>query len=354
MAAKGLGNPLTDRSLLAAVAPQLEVDSSFSLGDMLSLVLTYHSVDPNTAPTLTLPVSVDESLSYIYQGYDYGNVVLPVQPLDQQVIDQVLGISANTNSLTGEPLPPQATVSVSVLNGTGEYNQAVYTAHALAALGFHIAGVGDTPSVSSQSETVVYYASKSPADQAAAQAVAHTLSGAVITALGPTSGGAQVTVVTGTQFSVNPPPAPPVAGGPTTPAPDGVTTTTSSPSSTTTGTGGSSFLPPPPPSRPSSPGTPDPARPRVGSGGQSTRSPLVQCSGPSPWAGRPRCRASSSPGSATAPDGRRFGTAALGTPPAKAGDSLGTAPAHTVAALGHRCLPGDQGPGSGRRGRRVR
>ena len=35
-------------------------------------------------------------------------------------------------------------MTVSVLNGTGAYNQATDTATALTALGFHIVGVGDT------------------------------------------------------------------------------------------------------------------------------------------------------------------------------------------------------------------
>ena len=49
--------------------------------------------------------------------------------------------------MTGEPLPAPATVTVSVLNGTGAYNQATDTGAALHALGFQIAGVGDSPPV---------------------------------------------------------------------------------------------------------------------------------------------------------------------------------------------------------------
>jgi hypothetical protein len=106
-------------------------------------------------------------------------------------------------------------------------------------------GVGDTPPVGSESETVVYYAHKTATDQAAAQAVARSLSGSVITALGPTTDGAEVTVVTGTQFTVDPPA--PAAPTTTSPAAAGVTTTvpttTTEPSSTTTTTAGA-FLPP--------------------------------------------------------------------------------------------------------------
>ena len=91
----------------------------------------------------------------------------------------------------------------------------------------------------------MYYATRSLADQAAAQAVARSLSGAVITALGPTVDGARVTVVTGTQFSVAPPPA---AATPLTPTTGGGATTTAAAPTATTSPAGSSadstFLPP--------------------------------------------------------------------------------------------------------------
>jgi hypothetical protein len=122
-------------------------------------------------------------------------------------------------------------VTVSVLNGSGAYNQATTTSQSLQALGFHIGTIGDSPPVGQEAETVVYYASKTPAQLAAAQLVANSLSGAVIMAMDPTQvkAGSQVTVVTGTDFSVNAPPAT------TTTAPGGGTT----PSSTTTTTGSS-------------------------------------------------------------------------------------------------------------------
>ena len=83
----------------------------------------------------------------------------------------------------------------------------------LQALGFHIGTIGDSPPVGQEAETVVYYASKTPAQLAAAQAVANSLSGAVIMAMDPTQvkPGSQVTVVTGTDFTVNAPPATTIA-----------------------------------------------------------------------------------------------------------------------------------------------
>ena len=236
VARHGLSDPITDEQLVSQVAPQLEVDRKFSSSDLVDLVLTFHSVNVDAAPQLTLPVEVDQSGSgYTYQGASYGDVEFPSITQDQAVIDRFLGIDSTTDSMTGKELPAPAAVSVSVMNGTGAYNQATETSDALQGLGFHVVGIGDTASVGPQSETVVYYASKSPADQAAAQTVAHSLSGSVITALGPTADGAQVTVVTGTQFQVNPATAAP--GAPT------ASTSPTAPSSATAGTTGPTTAP---------------------------------------------------------------------------------------------------------------
>jgi hypothetical protein len=135
--------------------------------------------------------------------------------------------------MNGGQLPQPSTVTVSVLNGSGAYNQATTTAGALGQLGSDIVGTGDTESAGRQAETVVTYAQRTAADEAAAQAVADSMSGAVIMAYGPTTDGAQVTVTTGTQFSVNP-----TATSPTTTitGQGSTSTTTTPPSSTTTTT----------------------------------------------------------------------------------------------------------------------
>jgi hypothetical protein len=107
-------------------------------------------------------------------------------------------------------LPSASSITVSVMNGSGTSNQASDTAASLKALGFNIGALGDTTPVGREAETVVYYSSKSQGNLAAAQAVANSMTGAVIMADDPSQvhPGSQVTVVTGTQFSVNPPAAP--------------------------------------------------------------------------------------------------------------------------------------------------
>jgi LCP family protein required for cell wall assembly len=234
VAKKGLSNPLTDRDVISGVAPDLTVDSGLSVTHMLNLVLTYHSVNIDAAPQLTLPVLEDAFGSYRYKGGDYGDIEFPTQPLDQSVVDAFLGISAKTNSMTGTPLPTPGHVTVSVANGTGETNQAATTSAALGALGFHMMELGDTPSVGQEAETVVYYGRKSPSVVAAAQMVARSISGSVILGYNPSMmlGGAEVTVDTGTSFSVT--------------APQATTSTTTRASTNTTTTSPSSDLFAPP------------------------------------------------------------------------------------------------------------
>jgi hypothetical protein len=225
---KGLGNPLTDRSIIAAVAPQLSVDSELSATDMIGLVLNFHSVDPAKTPQLTVPVAVDQSVQgYTYDGGAYGDVEFPAQPQDRQVINQFLGITSGTDAMTGKALPTPTTVAVSVLNGTGATNQATDTADGLQAHGFKIAGIGDTTPLAQQSETVVYYRSLTPASQGAAQAVARTLTGPVILSRNPAkvATGAQVTVVTGTNLAVT------ALATPSVPASSPASTATTAPTS---------------------------------------------------------------------------------------------------------------------------
>jgi LCP family protein required for cell wall assembly len=243
--AKGLSNPITDQQLVAGVAGQLTVDSGFSASAMINLVLTYHDVDVNSAPQLTVPVAVDQFGSYEYQGGSYGDVEFPAQPQDHSTIDQFLGLkSSDEDTYSGGTLPAPSSVTVSILNGSGAYNQATDTAQSLQALGFHIGTIGDSPPVGQEAETVVYYASKTPAQLAAAQAVANSMSGSVVMAMDPTQvkAGSQVTVVTGTDFTVNAPPAT------TTTAPAGApasSTTTTSGASASTGNSGAFQAPTP-------------------------------------------------------------------------------------------------------------
>jgi polyisoprenyl-teichoic acid--peptidoglycan teichoic acid transferase len=245
VAKQGLDNPITDTNLINSVKSDLTFDQSWSVSDMADLVLDFHSVNIGSVPQLTLPVAEvldpnGPSGDLIYNGSNRQQVEFPAQGQGQSTIDQVLGISATTDSLTGTPLPAPSSVTVSVMNGTGAYNQATDTSASLAALGFHMVGAGDTPPTGDVAETVVYYGSHTPATEAAAEAVARSMSGSVIMAYDPSqvADNAQVTVVTGSQFAVNAPTATPTpTSGATGSA---ITTTAPAPSSTTSTTSAAS------------------------------------------------------------------------------------------------------------------
>jgi LCP family protein required for cell wall assembly len=245
VAKQGLSNPITDLSLINSVKSDLTFDQAWPVGDMVSLVRTFHSVNIGSVPQLTLPVAQGTFGTYYYKGGGpYGEIEFPAQGQDQTAVEQVLGISANIDSMTGKALPPPPSVSVSVVNGTGVTNQASDTSTALGALGFKMVGLGDATPVGKYAETVVYYGSRAPAVEAAAEAVARSMTGAVILGYDPTqvTNGAQVTVVTGTQFAVN---APPTASTPTS-APTGSTATTAGSTGGASGTSGvgAGFTPP--------------------------------------------------------------------------------------------------------------
>jgi hypothetical protein len=228
----GLDNPVSDLSLINSVKADIGFDQTWPVNDLVNLVLDFHSVSIDSVPQLTLPVQVVNDPdgpggSLGYEGGHYGDVEFPSETQDLTTIDTVLGIDPNIDSMTGKALPPPSSVSVSVLNGTGGANQATDTANALTALGFHVAGIGDTTSVGDVSETYVYYGSRTAQVEGAAETVARSMSGSVIMAYDPAkvADGAQVTVATGSQFSVNAP-APPASG--TTSATSQSTTTTTS------------------------------------------------------------------------------------------------------------------------------
>jgi LCP family protein required for cell wall assembly len=213
VAKDNLADPITDLNLINSVKSDITFDQAWAVSDMVNLVLAFHAIDINTVPQLTLPVGEvydpdGSGGSLNYEGGTYGQVEFPSEPQDQAAIDQVLGISDTVDSMTGQPLPAPDTVNVSVENGTGAYNQAADTGFALGELGFHVAGLGDVTPTGDVSETVVYYGSLAPSAEAAAEAVAHAMTGSVIMAYDPSqvTDGAAVTVVTGSQFSVNPPP----------------------------------------------------------------------------------------------------------------------------------------------------
>jgi len=205
--AKGIGNPLTDQRLATSVARYLTVDQGFTTSALLSLAEHFHGVSVGSVPELTVPVVlVETSSGYLYQGYYYGDVEFPIDPGVTQTIDRFLNIGPGVNTMDGKALPTPSSVSVSVVDGSGVVNQQHVVAAGLRRRGFEIHGVGVATPYGVREETVVFHANNSEASLAAAQAVLHTIEGPAVMALGPTTGGAEVTVLTGSDVSIIAPP----------------------------------------------------------------------------------------------------------------------------------------------------
>jgi LCP family protein required for cell wall assembly len=274
VATRGLGNFVTDLRLIDSLSGNLEVDTGFSSIAMAHLILDFHGVNANTVPQYTLPV-VEDGQGYYYQGGGYGDVVFPVEPQDQNVVAQFLGTKPSEDA-AGRVLPSPGSFSVAVENGSGVYNQGSKTAAALEQLGYHVTSITDTPVGASTTEATVLYAT--PSQLPDALRVQSALSGLAIvgydpglvsTATGEAGGGAStgsggstgstttstidvgstlsrsegadVVVVTGSNFAVNAP-----AGAPSSNTGPGPSSTTSSvPSGSGTGTTTSTTLPGP-------------------------------------------------------------------------------------------------------------
>jgi LCP family protein required for cell wall assembly len=210
---RGLGNPLTDQSIMTAVLPSLTVDSGFGEGKMVSLAETYAHTSIANVPQYTYPISDVQTGSLLYQGYYYGDVVFPIQPNGVRAVDTIFDVKPGMDSFTGKALPSPSSVKLTVENGTGVTNQAALIVNPLRAKGFDVLSTGDVTPDGPVSETVVWYGGPPPPangdwtspDLAAAESVLNQLAGPAILGYNPheVTAGATVTVQTGTSLSVN-------------------------------------------------------------------------------------------------------------------------------------------------------
>jgi LCP family protein required for cell wall assembly len=204
VAAKGIGNVSTDAKLLSSVAPYLTVDQTLSTGTMLSIVKDYHS-NIGSALQLTLPV-IEDTSTYYYKGYNYGDVVFPAAPEDQQTLDRFMG---------GRPLGATVrpgSVTVSVVDAAASSTAKANAMTELRALGYKVIDGGSVTPVGPISETTVRYATS--ATLAKATRVLRSLNGAVVLGRGPVTPGASVTIYLGSDVGVDAPAASTVSAGP--------------------------------------------------------------------------------------------------------------------------------------------
>ncbi|MCU1490209.1 MAG: cell envelope-related transcriptional attenuator [Acidimicrobiaceae bacterium] len=214
VAKRGLTNPVTDNSLLSAIAPDLTVDTTLGTSQMVSLLLRYHASFAG-AQELTLPVVQDSQNTYSYKGYDYGAVVFPDQPLDNSTIARFMGAPLK--------MAPASSVSVAVVDGAGSPTGAAAVAAGLKADGLHVTGPSESTPVGPIVETTVVYPTK--ALEPAAERVLSSLQGTAVMEQGPVPAGSQVELITGTNATLTP--ASPAAG-------TGTTATTGSTATSTT------------------------------------------------------------------------------------------------------------------------
>ena len=203
VAAQGLANPVTDQALISTLVPQMQVDSGMSLSHIVELVKSFHDVHSADVPQNTLPVTVVNGLSFMYQGSDYGSVELPDQAMDHQIIDQFLGADPGTDTMTGAALPDPTSITVAIRNGNTKTGTAKTTAASLQRLGYHTNVLPDSKPTGPLSETLVAY--NSTADRAAAEQVAHSMVGAVVLAQDATLDQGTITLTVGTNSAVNNP-----------------------------------------------------------------------------------------------------------------------------------------------------
>ena len=99
--AKSKYNPLTLNAFLGSIPQGIVIDTDLSLSDMIGLAEDFHSINPTTIKTLTLPT--------ISTGYvtPWGDVLFVDQPAAQQLLVSVFG-----SRLTTPTSPPPNTALV--------------------------------------------------------------------------------------------------------------------------------------------------------------------------------------------------------------------------------------------------
>ncbi len=107
--AKALWNPLTINNLLSNLPQGVSLDRNFSLSDLISLALRFHSFNTNSLTSYTLPTAGGP-------GGVLGDVLYITQPNAQQELTQVFGsqllrpTNPPPNALGQTPMPPVITV----------------------------------------------------------------------------------------------------------------------------------------------------------------------------------------------------------------------------------------------------
>jgi LCP family protein required for cell wall assembly len=96
--AKSKYNPLTINAFLGAIPQGVQIDSKFSLDELIGLAIDFHSLDPNSIVTETLPTT---GVGYVSP---WGDVLFADQPAAQQMLVATFG-----SQLASPATPPPNT-----------------------------------------------------------------------------------------------------------------------------------------------------------------------------------------------------------------------------------------------------
>ena len=220
VAKRGIGNPITDQSILTSVLPNLTVDNGFSEGLMVHLASAYATTNINGIPQDTYPTVGIAGNGYLYKGYGYGDVIFPVNPTGKNLIGALFQAGSDTSVFTGHALPAAGSFPMVVENGAQGLNAAAPIATGLATAGFNVRHVGAITPVGPIAETVIWYGGTPPPAKGNwrnpgledAEKVLTQLSGPVVMGYNPAmvAPGSLVTVVVGNGTTMTPAPVAPV------------------------------------------------------------------------------------------------------------------------------------------------
>ena len=87
--AKTKYNPLTINALIGSIPQGIVIDDQLSLSDLIGLAEDFHSINPNSIQTQTLPTISDGYVS------PWGDVLFVDQPAAQQMLVSLFGTSAH-------------------------------------------------------------------------------------------------------------------------------------------------------------------------------------------------------------------------------------------------------------------
>jgi LCP family protein required for cell wall assembly len=211
-------NPLRLNGLASGLLNQVTVDSGLNVNTMLELFRSFRHINADLVPETTLPITVVSQ--YHFAGGFYGDVDMPVEPLDHRVIAAWSGPPS--------PGPSPSSIKVRVINISGIYRKGTTVAGQLAAIGFPITASGTGATPATPTETVIRY---HPGSVDQALEVLGSLNGAVMMYPDPAVPPGSVTLNVGSAVSVaaaTPSPTPTTAtsaGAAVTTVPAGATTT---------------------------------------------------------------------------------------------------------------------------------